>query len=97
MRRALIAVIMIAVLLAAVGSAQAKKGFSGVLEAVPLGGLVGTWVISGVPVLVTPGTKLKFKHWPPLVGAWVKVEGFYDSYGTYVARSIKEKKPKKKW
>jgi hypothetical protein len=96
-RRTFIAVIILAVLLATVGAAQAKKGFYGVVEVLPPGGLVGEWVISGVPVLATPATKLKFTHWPPFVGAWVKVEGFYDSHGSYVARSIKEKKPKKKW
>lgn len=97
MRRTFIAVIILAVLLATVGAAQAKKGFSGVVEALPPGGLVGEWVISGVPVLVTPETKLKFKHGPPFVGARVKVDGYYLLDGRYSARTIKEKKPKKKW
>lgn len=96
-RQILVAVLAIAMLLSTVGAAQPKREFSGVVQVAPPGGLVGEWVISGVPVMVTPDTKLKFRHWPPRPGARVKVNGFYDSQGRHVARSIKEKKPKKKW
>jgi hypothetical protein len=96
MGKVLIVVLAVAVLLTTASAVQAKKGFSGVVEALPPGALVGDWVVSGVPVLVTPATKLKFKRWPPYLGAWVEVKGYHDGLGRLVARTIKEKKPKRK-
>ncbi|MCL6621237.1 MAG: DUF5666 domain-containing protein [Syntrophobacterales bacterium] len=66
---------------------------SGRVEAVPPGG-VGPWVVSGVPVEVTPATKIKLKG-PLAPGRAVRLKGYYAPDGRFVATEIKAKKAKK--
>lgn len=66
----------------------------GPVEALPPGGLVGTWVVRGVPVQVTPATRLKLKGYVT-IGRWVRVKGYYAG-GGFVAREIKGSK-RRRW
>lgn len=75
------------------GLPASAKDLSGRLEAVPPGG-VGPWVVSGVPVEVTPATKIKVKG-PLAPGRAVRIKGYYAPDGRFVATEIKGKKAKK--
>ncbi|MEJ5330569.1 MAG: DUF5666 domain-containing protein [Desulfobaccales bacterium] len=75
------------------GSSVSAKDFSGRVEAVPPGG-VGPWVVSGMPVEVTPATKIKVKG-PLAPGRAVRIKGYYAPDGRFVATEIKAKKAKK--
>ncbi len=93
MRRlaALAAMVILTLILS--GSSVSGKDLSGRVEAVPPGG-VGPWVVSGVPVEVTPATKIKVKG-PLTPGRAVRIKGYYAPDGRFVATEIKAKKAKK--
>jgi hypothetical protein len=93
-KRVLIVVVALALLLGASEAADAKKGFSGVVQVAPHSGYAGPWVINGIPVYVTPKTRLHFNRRSPLVGTWVEVQGFSTYDGRFFASKIKEKRPK---
>lgn len=48
----------------------------GLIEALPVGGLIGTWTVAGVSVEVTGDTELEDDGGPFVVGAPVEVKGF---------------------
>lgn len=75
------------------GSSASAKDLTGRVEAVPPGG-VGPWVVSGMPVEVTPATKIKVKG-PLAPGRAVRIKGYYAPDGRFVATEIKAKKAKK--
>jgi hypothetical protein len=93
-KRILIVVAALALLLGASEAAHAKKGFSGVVQVAPIRSYAGPWVISGMPVYVTPKTRLHFNRRSPRVGTWVEVQGFSTYDGRFYASKIKEKRPK---
>jgi hypothetical protein len=84
------ALALIGVVLAVALPALAAQTFYGAVQALPPGGWVGTWVVSGVQVQVTPTTRLKFRR-PPSPGRFVKVKGSYFG-GRFIATEIKGKK-----
>ncbi len=86
-RAVLTALLLLLVLAAPVAAAQV---ISGPVQALPPSGGVGTWVVNGVAVQVTPATRLKFKR-PVMVGRYVRVKGYYAG-GTFFATEIKGKK-----
>jgi hypothetical protein len=82
-------------LLACLSPAYAQREFRGVVEAMPAGGYVGTWIISGKSVEVTPQTEVKLKRRPIGMGSSVKVHGFSQD-GAYIVREIEASKVKRK-
>lgn len=93
MRRlaALAAMVILTLILS--GALAWARDLTGRVEAVPPGG-VGPWVVSGVPVEVTPATKIKVKG-PLAPGRAVRIKGYYAPDGRFVATEIKAKKAKK--
>ena len=82
-----------------VGAAAAQSGisgssaasgeieFTGLVQTLPEGSLIGTWTVQGLKVEVSADTELKgdFK-----VGDMVKVEGDLQENGSILAREVKE-------
>lgn len=64
----------------------------GLIEALPAGGLVGTWKVAGRDVVVTDQTKLEADHGPFVVGAPVDIEGFPLPGGGVQATKIETEK-----
>jgi Domain of unknown function (DUF5666) len=60
----------------------------GLIQALPLSGLVGDWTVAGRLVHVVSSTKLKSEHGAFAVGANVKVKGLEMSDGSIVATKI---------
>jgi hypothetical protein len=77
------------------GHASAQREFVGTVEAMPADGYVGTWIISGKTVEVTPQTEVKLKRGPINLGARVKVHGFPQN-GGYIVREIEASKEKRR-
>ena len=65
--------------------------FEGVIEALPEGSYIGTWVVAGQGVQVTESTEIEGT---PQVGVWVSVKANLYSDGSLVAIKIKVKTPK---
>jgi hypothetical protein len=65
----------------------------GVIERLPEGGLIGTWVVAGIPYTVTERTELDAEGGVFAVDATVKVEFKLDSSGGRVAKEIELKSP----
>ncbi len=63
----------------------------GVIEQLPAGGLIGTWVVAGIPYTVTEQTELKAKGGTFAISETVKIEFRLDSSGGRVAKEIKLK------
>ncbi len=94
MRRFWLAMICVGFLtLSLSGLPALARDLTGRLEAVPPGG-VGPWVVSGVPVEVTPATKIKVKG-PLSPGRPIRIKGYYAPDGRFVATEIRAKKAKK--
>jgi hypothetical protein len=62
--------------------------FTGDIEALPQGGLLGEWRIDGQQVLVTPETELKENSY--VVGDTVKVEGHARPNNVIIAKKIEK-------
>ena len=60
--------------------------FSGFVQSMPQGGVVGTWKIEGLTVNVTASTQVKGN---PQVGSFVHVEGLVDPDGVVQAKEIR--------
>ncbi len=60
----------------------------GVIEAMPSGGLWGTWRIGGVEYLANQSTRFEQEHGPLAVGVLVKVKYYLDANNARVARKI---------
>lgn len=95
MRRVVILFGLLASFLSGLSPAYAQREFRGVVEAMPAPGFVGTWIISGKRVEVTPQTEVKFKRGPINLGSWVKVHGFPQD-GGYIVREIEAGAGKRK-
>lgn len=95
MRRVLGMLSLTLMLLASLSPAYAQREFRGVVEAMPADGYVGTWIISGKTVEVTPRTEVKLKRGPIAMGSAVKVHGSPQN-GAYIAREIEAAKIKRK-
>ena len=68
--------------------------FKGVIESLPPGNtLIGTWMVSGKQVIVTPRTELEDEEGPFQVGARVKIKGYRLENGAIRAREIETEKP----
>jgi len=65
----------------------------GVIEQLPESGLIGTWVVAGIPYSVTEQTELKAKGGTFAISETVKIEFRLDSSGGRVATEIKLKFP----
>ena len=65
----------------------------GVIEQLPAGGLIGTWVVAGIPYTVTEQTELEAKGGAFAISETVKIEFKLDSSGGRVAKEIKLKFP----
>lgn len=71
------------------GSGEGQPaGFKGAIEALPSGGFIGDWTISGRTVHVVSSTRLKTEHGAFAVGVRVKVKGLLMSDGSVVATKI---------
>jgi len=68
------------------GGVRMESKFYGVIEKMPPN-MVGTWVISGRKIKVTPYTKIEEEDGPLRVGAYVEVEG-YNDLKTFTATEI---------
>lgn len=65
----------------------------GVIEQLPAGGLIGTWVVAGIPYTVTEQTELEAKGGTFAISETVKIEFKLDSSGGRVAKEVKLKFP----
>jgi hypothetical protein len=65
----------------------------GKIEQLPASGLIGTWVVAGVPYTVTEQTELRAKGGTFAISETVKIEFKLDSSGGRVATEIKLKFP----
>ncbi len=65
--------------------------FYGTVEQLPNHTLIGTWMVSGRPVVVNSNTRIEQEHGPVAVGAYVKVEGMRQADGSIVASKIEVK------
>ena len=88
-------VVLIAMLIGLLpaNSAFASSGgfkFYGTVESMPAG-WIGTWVVSGRVVQVTPGTQIKQKYGAPAVGAYVEVKGWLQPDNSVSATKIEVK------
>ncbi len=63
--------------------------FTGVVEALPDGGLIGLWTVSGQSVNVTEETSIDETHGPVALGVTVEVEGYAGEGGVVDATKIK--------
>ena len=63
----------------------------GVIEQLPADGLIGVWVVSGVPYSVTERTELRDRGGTFAISETVKIEFKVDSAGARIAREIKLK------
>lgn len=68
--------------------------FEGAVEDRPIGTLLvsGDWRIGGITVTVDLSTTLDDEHGPPVLGAWVEVEGWQRDDGSVLATEIKTKR-----
>ncbi len=64
--------------------------FYGTVQSLPAG-LIGTWMVDGRTVNVTPGTQIKQKRGPAAVGAFVEVKGVMQTDGSVNAFKIEVK------
>ena len=65
----------------------------GVIEQLPASGLIGTWIVAGVPYSVTEQTELRAKGGAFAISETVKIEFKLDSSGGRVATEVKLKFP----
>jgi hypothetical protein len=63
----------------------------GTIDALPAGGLIGTWQVSGRAVIVTAATELDAENGAFAVGVTVEVEGALDLAGAVIAAKIESK------
>ena len=71
------------------GSGEGQPaGFKGTVEALPSGGFIGDWTISGRTVHVVSSTRLKTEHGAFAAGVRVKVKGLLMSDGSVVATKM---------
>jgi uncharacterized protein (TIGR03437 family) len=66
--------------------------FVGKVEALPAGGLIGDWKVSGRTVHVSAGTKIIEEAGPVSVGALVEIEGRLESDGSITASEVETQK-----
>src|SRR5262245_32690133 len=52
-----------------------RNELEGVIQSLPVGGLIGDWIVSGHVVHVTAATIIDIEHGPVVVGAHVEVKG----------------------
>jgi hypothetical protein len=73
---------------AALASHENEAKFTGVVESLPGGGLVGDWRVDGRTAHVTSSTRIEQEDGPVSVGATVKVEGRQRADGSVDATEI---------
>ncbi len=101
MKRSIIAVAAVVAVLLALAPAAAfasddpgedDNEVEGVIQSLPgTPDFVGTWVVSGTTVHVTPATEIDQEHGAVAVGATVKVKGTAESDGSITAAEIEVK------
>ena len=87
----LVALMTVASLIpATVGFANAARDvrFTGTIQSLPSGTLIGNWTVSGRTVVVSTSTIVDQSNGPAVVGATVLVEGLLQSNGSINAQSI---------
>lgn len=75
-----------------VKSGRPESKFYGYVEALPAGGLIGDWTVSGRVVHVTANTRIKQKKGAVQVGAYVEVKGYSEADGSFTATKIEVKR-----
>jgi Domain of unknown function (DUF5666) len=65
--------------------------FTGAIQSLPAGGLLGTWVVAGKSVQVVSTTRLEQEDGGFAIGTIVEVEGLADATGAIVASKIEVK------
>ena len=65
-----------------------KVELEGVIQKLPVNGIVGTWIVSERVVVVTSATVIEQDDRPVEVGAKVEIEGMLDPDGIILARKI---------
>jgi len=68
--------------------------FYGIVDALPQGGIIGTWLINGRQVEVSRGTEIEQKRGRIAPGVYVKVEGHH-SGSMFVAEEIEVKRKRR--
>ncbi len=76
---------------AAFASADREYKFTGAIQGLPAGGLVGDWRVAGRTVHATSATHIDQEHGMAAVGVLVKVEGWKQADGSVIAASIEVK------
>lgn len=71
------------------GSGRETVEFTGAVESLPGGGLVGDWIVAGKTVHVTASTVIDQKHGTVAVGVVVEVKGMLASDGSIDAATIR--------
>lgn len=74
------------------GGGGGSTEFYGTVEQLPVGGLVGTWIVSGRTVVVDASTVIDQEHGPVAVGAYVDVQGLLQADGSVKAIKIEVKR-----
>lgn len=62
--------------------------FFGTVQALPASGLIGTWQVGGLTVLVTDTTRVETEGADPVVGSTVRVEGVQQADASFLASDI---------
>ena len=73
------------------GGRRATSSFYGTIEALPVSGVVGEWIVAGRPVVVTGQTFVDQEHGSAWLGALVEVKGSIEADGSFVATKIEVK------
>ncbi len=70
---------------------QSDVSFFGTITALPSGGLIGNWNVSGLVVTVTAETRIESEDTAPAAGVCVEVKGDFGANNTVNARRIETK------
>lgn len=65
-----------------------KTKLISVIQQMPAQGVVGEWLVGGIPVKVTAETQIHQRKGPLAPGAWVKIIGQVDAEGVLVAERL---------
>ena len=67
--------------------------FFGPIQALPAAGLVGTWRVGGLTVVVNAATRVEAESAAPAVGLLARVEGVQQANGSFVASEVNVQAP----
>lgn len=75
-----------------VKNGRSESKFYGYIEALPAGGLIGDWTVSGRIVHITATTRIEQEHGTVRIGAYVEVKGYSEADGSFTATKIEVKR-----